>query len=486
MIKKEVIDKEVDLSDHLVILGSGLNAISAIYGITDNLDDNIKKIYVIDAGLTKDNSLIVAKKDCDIKMPSPKFKIQANHYVYNSFRSMLNITSQGFEAIGSLAKGGLSNIWGATIQPYSNKELSEFPYNYEDVKDIYTRIYQILIGSRRKLLVKKEIKHGQFIISDPLLAINSRGNNSDYCHLKSCGEGCINCNKNIFNSKDAIDNFINLNKIEYLPGLFIKSILMEDGFYFIKCMELSSDKIVLIKASIIYCCLGAISTSKIVLSMSRNTSEAPLLSTPGGSFFLFSFRNFHKKNHSILSSKSFTGSEEAGNYEGNIFPFSKNLICTYFGEFLGGIINFIFRKVLFSRLFIANIYFDSDMSSSIIACKNDRLIINSRTPVILKLFFKKTMGLIRKEFFSEGLLVVPFSEKLLAPGQDIHYGGSIPMKKNPQKSQCNFNGELEGFKDFYIADASSMPFLASKGQSFNSMVNAYYITSKSVKAQTQD
>jgi hypothetical protein len=90
------------------------------------------------------------------------------------------------------------------------------------------------------------------------------------------------------------------------------------------------------------------------------------------------------------------------------------------------------------------------------------------------------MKLIKKELLSRGLFVIPFSSKLLLPGNDIHYGGSVPMKKYPKKNQCNFNGELKGYKNFYITDASSLPFLASKGQSFNAMANSYYIASKSV------
>jgi len=484
MLIDEQISIEIDLSEHLVVLGSGLNAISTIHGITDNLKGNSKKIYVVDAGLTKNNDLKISKLSSDVKMPSPKFKIQANHFVYSSFKGLLNITEKGFEVIGSLAKGGLSNIWGATIQPYSNNELSKFPYTFKEINSVYVKIYQILTGCKDKSFINTDIENNEFLMWDPLLAINPIKNSSS-CYLKSCDNGCIYCNKNIFNSKDEIDNFINLSKIEYMPGLFIKSIIKVDGFYIIKCIELNSSKIISIKASSIYCCLGSISTSKIILGMSEEDNEAPLLSTPGGSFLIFSYKNFHKNNNGILSSKSFAGSLENSKYEGNIFPFSKNLVCVYFGESLGSILNFIFGRFLFSKLFVANIYFDSNMSSSTIIKNNDRLIINSKTTCKLKLFFRKTISVIKKEFFHKGLLVIPFSEKLMLPGQDIHYGGSAPMKKNPKKNQCNFNGELKGYQNFYITDASSLPFLASKGQSFNSMVNAYYIASKSVLTQNK-
>ena len=173
MLNDEQISNEIDLSEHLVVLGSGLNAISTIHGITDNLKENGKKIYVVDAGLTN-NDLKISNLSSNIKMPSPKFKIQANHFVYSSFKGMLNITEKGFEVIGSLAKGGLSNIWGATIQPYSNNELSKFPYTYKEINSVYIKIYQILTGYKDKAFINNDIGNNEFLMWDPLLAINTK------------------------------------------------------------------------------------------------------------------------------------------------------------------------------------------------------------------------------------------------------------------------------------------------------------------------
>ena len=483
MLNNEASNKIIDLTSHYVILGSGLSAISTIQGITDNNINNIKKIFVIDAGLTEKVHLRIDKRNDSIKMPSPKFKIRANRYIYYGFKSMLNITENSFQVIGSLAKGGLSNIWGATIQPYNEAELSKFPYSYAEINDAYVKTYKTLTDLDHNFydFDEQDSDSKKFITFNPLLAINPMKNKRDSCYLKSCGDGCIYCNRNVFNSGDEIDDFVGLNKIDYMPGLFIKSIYQEDGYYFIECMDITSKNVVLIKADTIYSCLGAISTSKIVLKMSEKDNKIPLLSTPGGAFFIYSFKDFFKKGKNILSSKSFKGNADKNNFEGNIFPFSENLLCTYFGERLGGIFNFLFGKLLFSRLFIANIYFDSDLSSSTISYSKDKIQINSKIDSNLKLVFKKAIGIIKKEFLLKGLLVIPFSKKLLVPGQDIHYGGSIPMKLDPKENQCNFNGELKGFKNFYISDAASMPFLASKGQSFNCMVNAYYIASKSIK-----
>ena len=487
-LEKIVEEKTYDLSSHHVVLGSGLSAISTIHGILDNCDLDDTEILAIDASISKQLITKKAWTDAQFKMPSPKFKINTNRYVYENFRTFLNITSDGFYAIGSLAKGGLSNIWGGAIQPYSKQELSEYPYSYTEVKNIYSKIYKILTDVEIDFNELEEdfASNGRFSLKKPLLAINDKNDDKNFCKLESCATGCIYCNKNVFNSSSELDSFISNDRIKYQSGLFVESIYQKKGYYLIKCIEVLTGKILIVKANVIYCSLGAISTAKLVLKMSNSTSSIPLLTTPGGAFFMFSFHKFHKLNHQILSSKAFKGEVKKNCFEGNIFPISENLLCTYFGEKLGRLAHKFFGPVLFSRIYIANIFFNSNLSSSSLLTINDEVKISARIDPDLKLTFSKALKLIKKELNLEGLRVLPFGKKLLKPGQDIHYGGLIPMKKVPQENQCDFNGELYGFKNFYVADAAAMPFLASKGHSFNSMVNAYYIASESVKRKNEE
>lgn len=482
-LEKIAAERILDLSSHNVVLGSGLSAISTIHGILDGCDSDDTEILVIDADISKQLVTKNAQADAQFTMPSPKFKINANRYVYENFRSILNITSDGFHAIGSLAKGGLSNIWGGTIQPYSKQELSEYPYSYHEVKNIYSKIYKILTGLEIDFNELEEDfeNNSRFSLKKPLLAINEKSDDESSCKLESCATGCIYCNKNVFNSSSELDSLVSNDNIKYQSGLFVESIYPKKGYYLIKCIELLTGKIFIVKANVIYCSLGAISTAKLVLKMSNSPSRIPLLTTPGGAFFMFSFHKFHKLDHQILSSKAFKGEVEEKCFEGNIFPISENLLCTYFGEKLGRLVYKLFGPVLFSRIFIANIFFNSNLSSSSLLTINDEVKISAGIDPDLQLTFSKALKFIKKELNLKGLRVLPFGKKLLKPGQDIHYGGLIPMRKVPQENQCDFSGELYGFKNFYITDSAAMPFLASKGHSFNSMVNAYYIATKSVK-----
>ena len=153
---------------------------------------------------------------------------------------------------------------------------------------------------------------------------------------------------------------------------------------------------------------------------------------------------------------------------------------SYFGERMGAVLFFFFGRFFLSRLFVANIFFSSELSNSSIRYANDGVTVTGKNSLLLTSFFKQAITLLRKKMLSKGLFVLPLGKKVLQPGEDIHYGCSIPMNEKPKINQCNLKGELHGFKRFYVADAASMPFLASKGHSFNSMVNSYYIARESL------
>ena len=131
------------------------------------------------------------------------FSVSSSHS--DEFKPFIVSTLFEFFNIGSFAKGGLSNIWGATIQPYNDEELKKFPYTYNEIKGYYSKILKILTNndsiSSLDLGESDNATNTSSYIHKPLLAINNVKSRSLSCELESCDTGCINCNKNIFNSK---------------------------------------------------------------------------------------------------------------------------------------------------------------------------------------------------------------------------------------------------------------------------------------------
>ena len=483
---RNIDDDRMDLTDGYVVLGSGLSAVATVHALLDKKWVKQPKIYVLDAGINS-TSQVQWKNGQQIRMPSTKFKSAQGRYVYDYFHSALGITEKNFSAIGSLAKGGLSNIWGATLQPYCKEDLSQFPYCLDQIEDIYAIINSILTneqGNSDDEAGKEStpcLLH-RFKTYAPKLAINSKFGGSRRCGLNSCDVGCITCNRQVYNGALEIEHLNRLGKIKYIPDIFIESVDKRGEFYYLACEDLVTREKLTIRTKTIFSCLGTISTTNIVLKMTGTTLKIPFLTTPGGAFFIFSPRKNRLGKPGILASRGFTGNADGKSFTGNIFPVSRNLLESYFGKVISSIAELLLGKWLFPRLFVANIYFSSDLGESTIENSSEGLVVSgSLKRARLKRVFREAMNITTKNLIKQDLFVLPLSKKLLAYGQDIHYGGTLPMKRNPAKNQCNPIGELYGFKGFFVADSSSMPYLAGKGHSFNSMVNSYYIATNAVE-----
>ena len=68
--------------------------------------------------------------------------------------------------------------------------------------------------------------------------------------------------------------------------------------------------------------------------------------------------------------------------------------------------------------------------------------------------------------------MMPGSFSIGAPGSDIHYSGTLPMKRDPRSGECHANGELVNLKNVHVVDASCLPYLSEKPHTLTVMANA--------------
>ena len=473
----------IDLSSSNVVLGSGPNALATICGL---LECN-KKISVIDAGQTENSSAI--KENNSFKKNSPKFFNNHNQYVYEGFNNYIDINLENFNLTSSLAKGGLSNIWGGGIQPFTSEDLELFPYSFYDIRTLYPKIFEIISGSNNTTKLEdelaKSINHrkdtSKTLFLESLIAFNKKQSNQNLCDLDfTCKNGCANCNKGIFNSKYEIDSLIKKNKIDYFKNMLINNIYKCNNFYEVHCEDLKDGTKYIFKTSNIFSSLGTISTTKIVLEMENKNKELRLLSTPMSRFILFGRRKSEKQLTSItqgITYKLFNNDFMTG----NIFPVTPNLVESFIGSSKYRKLKYLIKPT--QNLYVGNLFFNSDYSSNIISLIDKKIYIKSEISQKLREEYLSAMVKIKKDLKKEGYYLLPLFSKLLKPGEDIHYGGTLPVKNNPVPYQCSPNGELYGNKNFFITDASSMPFLPGKPHTFHSMCQSF-MTAKNFAKKT--
>ena len=76
----------------------------------------------------------------DPAVSSSKFRIPAYSRLLSDFASHSNIHTGRFVAIGALAKGGLSNMWGASVSMFDDRDLADFPISQSDLLASYRSV----------------------------------------------------------------------------------------------------------------------------------------------------------------------------------------------------------------------------------------------------------------------------------------------------------------------------------------------------------
>ena len=498
--------EEVDLSNSYLVLGGGM---SGLITARELLKQN-KQVVMLDAG--KDNKDTAKKEEFKRykkKFISPKFSLYSNSYAFSDFEELTRVKEKNFVSIGSLAYGGFSNIWGADIRSYNQFELSSLPFTIDEYNDSFGEIYNFITNisddelSYEQLLEQsKSLKNPyidnrcrDLIDSNIFRNMNIAMEHSDLAILyrdkgerKKCnfnGE-CLRNPAYIFNAKFEIEKLKDNKNFKYIPNTFIDSIQRHGNNYFINSSNLRDSTKTVYKTKKIYCSLGTLSTTKLVLKMcGLINKKIPLLTTPTASFILFSLKNQRKGPTRIATcNANFNLNYNEGSelITGGLFPFPKDWWVNKFGSGnSSSVIYGILDRFIFSRIIICTLNFSSNFSSNSISLNaEDELLIESKGhSEPLKKVFKTSLKVLKKAFLAEKYYLIPFTKKLSKPGEDIHLGGTLPAS-NLEESFSDFNGELKAMPNFFITDSSSLSFLAAKGQSFTAMAQSSLITKKSL------
>ncbi|MFK8004905.1 MAG: GMC oxidoreductase [Saprospiraceae bacterium] len=82
-----------------------------------------------------------------------------------------------------------------------------------------------------------------------------------------------------------------------------------------------------------------------------------------------------------------------------------------------------------------------------------------------------------------GLGCLPLFSKIVNPGSSKHYGGTLPISKNPKPFTLASSGRLHGSKNVYVGDASEFNFLPAKGLTFTIMAASHLTALNAVKKE---
>ncbi|MBT5716210.1 MAG: hypothetical protein HOI70_04800 [Opitutae bacterium] len=427
---------------------------------------------------------------------------------------------EGAKMFRSLAKGGLSNVWGAAILPVAQQDVREWPIAYNELDEHYRKIFEFmplsggdndydgllpthtssiekfdLCEQARHVLDKSEknkqsLRENGILIGQSRLAADLSGNKGkpkcSKCSL--CLHGCpLGL---IYNSKDTLDDLGENKLLTYSPGYLVNRFVEKKGHIEIHTDNIRTKEKSLFKCRKLFLAAGIMSTNRILLR-SLNLYDQPVKLAHSD---LFQVPVFLSKNFpNVSTEETLTLSqlnmeikdERLGDRLTHIQLYGYNdLLETVFdqkmGAIKGPIKNFI-RKHVIGRIMVAKGYLHSNHSSEI------KMILDKKTKKLLikgipnKNARKLVNGVIRKLFFNSrklGFTPIPGMTKLSLPGEGNHSGGSFPMSENPSMLQSDVMGRPGYLKRTHVVDSSILPSITATTIALTAMANAHRIASK--------
>lgn len=446
-------------------------------------------------------------------------RIYGSDFPYRGF-DWIDYPSDRVDVKGSLAKGGLSNSWGANSVPFVSSDIKDWPITLEDLvphykavlgwipfsatKDHLSNILPLyhenpepLRLSRQASLFLKQLENHEpelaskgIYFGSSRLAVRAKSSNE--------GPGCVYCGLClygcpyglIYTSAHTVDQLKSNSHFEYRPGATVVRLKEEADGVRIFFTPKSSNDLESVKADRVYVASGAISSAKILLT-SLEAPDAELV-LKDSQYFLLPFlsaegvQNVSQEPLHTLCQALVQIQDSA------ISPFTINLELYTYNDFYKSIVeNYLgpLRRVFqplteafLGRLSVFQGYLHSHDSSAlkIKLGKNgasNKLIltplVNGATKTVLKKLGKKLKSH-RGQFGGWPLSWFLTQQPI---GKSYHYGGTFPMKKNPGPFESDLAGRPYGFKRVHLADASVFPSIPSTTFTLSVMANAHRIAS---------
>jgi choline dehydrogenase-like flavoprotein len=518
----------------MLVVGSGPSGISCAYTL---LKAN-HKVTLIDAGFTQEKEIeeLVTnyRKNLDKneliqnihkfrKSYSKQSDVQPAKTLFGSDYPYRNVPGNVVEnddksvIRSSLAKGGFSTVWGATVSCVVPKDISDWPVSFDDLKPYYSTLEEIMdISSPKDELTEIfPVNIGQ----TPAFPLGKQGSSLFECLSKYKkdlaedgvyfgraklaigpkysvdGKGCTPCglcmhgcpNNAIFSSVFLLDKLQKNDNFTYLPGKLALRFSEDSNEVRLLIKDINTGEKSSLRCSRLFLACGVINTTCITARSLHITDHEFIIKD--SQKYLFPVLTWHRAKGALTENEN-TASQIYMDID-NPSISSHIVHLQYYGyndlyleplrQKLGSITEYLPKlfKAFFERLMMCFVYFHSDDSGYLSLRVNDpdsghksmgeiKGYINPESAFIMK----SVMQLLKKHRHSLGGIPLTFGLQATLPGDSQHIGSTLPMSGLPDPYKTDRLGRPYGCSRVHIVDSSVLPSVPGTPITPTAMINA--------------
>jgi choline dehydrogenase-like flavoprotein len=468
---------------------------------------------------------IHSDSDADLK-GLPNKRLFGSDFLYRESAEKIPWRARDVGVCPSLGFGGLSNVWGASMLPLRDDDISDWPIKTADLADHYRAITEIMGFSGRHddleelfplyaahpVSLKPSRPAALFMesLERHRIALRARGWRFGQSRLavraadSSRGIGCVACGYCmtgcvygcIYNAAETVRELQRQENFQYQNDVIVTRLreLEQSGTVKIEGFHRQTGAPLSFEAGRVYLGAGVIPTAQIVLR-SQDAFDRPL-TLRDSQYFLFPIVRA-RRVPDVDTEALFTLSQVFVELlHPRISRRSVHLQMYTYSDTIAAAVRRsmgplkAFARPIVERLLIAQGYLHSDASASIrMTLRRDgkksgggsatgtvtakdflelEPVLNPETAATIKRVLRELQG----QFRALGGFVIPPMLEMAKPGRGFHCGGSIPMRAQPGEFEADCLGRPRGWSRIHVVDASVLPAVPSTAITFSVMANA--------------
>lgn len=432
------------------------------------------------------------------------------------------MTSDGAYGKPSFARGGLSNVWGASVLPYRTEDMSEWPITAGDLAPHYRAVLEMMPFAARHDRLEEQFplyhddpgtlggsSQGDALLGDLELnasRLSARGVRFGASRLALQAEGaggrpgCVHCGmclygcpyEFIYNSAHTLEKLRGNQAFTYRPGVLVDQLEEVSSQVEVTGRNLDGSGSFQMRADKAFVACGVLSTARILLA-SLGAYGQPVHAVDNCYFLLPLMR--YRGQPGALGERAHTLAQvfmevvdpAIGPHRAHLQVYTYNeLLREELGRLMGplrGALPMIQHGFL-GRLLLVQGYLHSDLSARIrIVLKRGDADAAPRLHLsgVPNPQTGRALAALRRRLWAErgSLKAVPISQMLRVgqPGRGFHTGGTFPMRAHPGPFEADVLGRPHGFTRVHVVDASVFPSLPATTITLSVMANAHRIGS---------
>ncbi len=449
---------------------------------------------------------------------TPKMKVPQFRYVQRGYEDAYGLSANNVRPTGSLAAGGLSNMWGAGAYCYNDEDLAQYPIGAQDLMPSYKSVAERIgisgvldddIGpflgdvplqksldlchNAQSLLSSYELKKDAvnslgFVLGRTRNAVltKDRKDRSACTYDNMCLWGCKN--NSIYSASQDLALLQKEANFTYQSGAFVHQITSLKGDnYSIECSDIDSNEQVKFSVKAKRICLAAGTIGSTILAMDMlkiHDTPLPILSHPAMAFaFILPQRVGMPETQKTFALGHLAyrlGSPANQNTHGfGIMFAAEGLLAADLAAFMplsrpaaAKTIRTLLPAMVVANCYVPSVYSDCTISVSRGASTRSAHLEGGVTAAFENQF-KEHKITMRKAMQKIGAYLLPGGAKRAELGSDGHFAGGIPMMGNDsQQLSALPSGEIRGLPNVYSVDGAALTSLSGKHPTFTIMGNA--------------